>query len=834
MAEPQTIPRGGPENPGLDYAALREEGVALLQRLAGDVWTDYNEHDPGVTTLEQLCYALTELSYRAEFPTADLLTDPRTGRIDTRRHTLFIPRRILTCNPTTEDDYRKLFVDRVPGVANAWLTPYAPPDPAKYVGGLYDVALYAPGADPCVCDGELTPAAVARRVRRVYCRHRGLCEDLHAVTVLKPLRAAVYADVNIEHARAPEATLAEIFFNVGLLFAPELRRSSLKAMLDRGLTADQIFNGPLLKNGFIDDGQLQPKASDIPVRDVVRAIVQSRGVAGVRNVRVKVGDGVTYFNGDSIPVPATRILQLDMRADRQNGGFTVRLFKDGIEYEPDPLRVRRELDKLWAEYRTTYTLGPQYEQYFAVPRGVRRDLETYYSIQQQYPDAYGIGDNGLPAGATRMRRGQAKQLKGYLLVFEQLMADYFAQLEHVRDLYSTETAPRQTYFYQYLYDSVPDVRPLLKEDYPAGLARLVERQDPYDERRNRFLNFLLALYAEGLDASEVAGSAGAPRDEGEGGRLIRAKLALLRHLVAATHDRARGFDYLGPDTPTNVAGMEIKCRIQLGIDPLEHRPLADLLDESAVEVAHDNAHVSYARPLGRHADHIEQNFVPVAAEAEAGEGAANVQPATLSGQTVSEEFITAAADIENYRVGSLPGEAATALVCKSPADEVWRLVGKYPDAETASAAARATCEAARNIIRHGRQLYIVEHLLLRFGRSKRADPPRRDARDAGEAEEFDDKKFGYSFTVTAVVAGPPAPGGEQDWRTFVREVVRQNAPAHIVTEFCFLSLAELRRFEPLYWSWRRALRRGRNLIDPTKRLRDFLRRCRVRAGGADA
>ena len=66
MTDPVTISPGPPLNPGLDYAALKREGTTLVQEWSGAIWTDYNESDPGVTILEQLCYALTELSYRAE------------------------------------------------------------------------------------------------------------------------------------------------------------------------------------------------------------------------------------------------------------------------------------------------------------------------------------------------------------------------------------------------------------------------------------------------------------------------------------------------------------------------------------------------------------------------------------------------------------------------------------------------------------------------------------------------------------------------------------------------------------------------------------------------
>ena len=181
MSKSFTISQGEPVNKGLDYAYLKKTGIDLVQQWASDIWTDYNEHDPGVTTLEQLCYALTELSYRAEMPLADLLTDSRTGKIKTHEQALFIPRRILPCNPLTINDYRKLIVDRVKEVANVWLTPFRARVPAKFVNGLYDIWLYVPNADPCSCDGEYLPDVIRDHVRRIYCDHRDLCEDLHAI-----------------------------------------------------------------------------------------------------------------------------------------------------------------------------------------------------------------------------------------------------------------------------------------------------------------------------------------------------------------------------------------------------------------------------------------------------------------------------------------------------------------------------------------------------------------------------------------------------------------------------------------------------------------------------
>src|SRR6478609_7735554 len=92
----QTID-SAPEYLGLDFNFLRKEGISHIQRLAGKVWTDHNVHDPGVTILDQLCYAITDLSYRVNFDIKDLISteggDPYQS--------LYSPAEILTVNPVT-------------------------------------------------------------------------------------------------------------------------------------------------------------------------------------------------------------------------------------------------------------------------------------------------------------------------------------------------------------------------------------------------------------------------------------------------------------------------------------------------------------------------------------------------------------------------------------------------------------------------------------------------------------------------------------------------------------------------------------------------------------
>src|SRR5689334_20867254 len=123
MVEPARIPRktSTPEEGSFD--ALRDEGIRALAEHSGERWTDYNLHDPGITILEQLAYALTDLIYRAGFDVADHLTGP-DGTIDFERQSLHLPMDILPSRPTTAADVRRRLLQRIDGLEDAWILPW--------------------------------------------------------------------------------------------------------------------------------------------------------------------------------------------------------------------------------------------------------------------------------------------------------------------------------------------------------------------------------------------------------------------------------------------------------------------------------------------------------------------------------------------------------------------------------------------------------------------------------------------------------------------------------------------------------------------------------------
>src|SRR5688572_10142856 len=93
----------------LDFNSLRAEGINHVAELSGKIWTDHNVHDPGITILELLCYALIDLGYRTNLPAIDIFSrNPKDQEADDN---FFSPAQVLTCNPVTILDFRKLLID---------------------------------------------------------------------------------------------------------------------------------------------------------------------------------------------------------------------------------------------------------------------------------------------------------------------------------------------------------------------------------------------------------------------------------------------------------------------------------------------------------------------------------------------------------------------------------------------------------------------------------------------------------------------------------------------------------------------------------------------------
>ncbi|WP_373553306.1 hypothetical protein [Haliscomenobacter sp.] len=120
MSQSLTIPKNPVYPPSMDWPLLRREGIKHIERLGSACWTDFNAHDPGITMLEVLCYALTDLGYRSNFSSADLFSVGDKVNFFTAQY-------VLPNDPVTALDLRRVLID-IPGVRNVWVEQMEEPE----------------------------------------------------------------------------------------------------------------------------------------------------------------------------------------------------------------------------------------------------------------------------------------------------------------------------------------------------------------------------------------------------------------------------------------------------------------------------------------------------------------------------------------------------------------------------------------------------------------------------------------------------------------------------------------------------------------------------------
>jgi hypothetical protein len=573
-----TIATGPPEHPILDYAQLLRQGMAELERLAGDQWTDFNAHDPGITVLDAMCYALIDLGYRIFHPIPDLLAeagpDAPSG--------LLSPAEALTCRAVTPEDLRRVVLD-VPGVKNAWIEKVdtASP-PLRYDRGAGTLSIDSGQAPPANTDAvipaglwrvlveksdleDVDGTVLRREVARRLHANRPLCEDFEDIVVLEPMRVAVYASVEIGETENGEAVLLGILTRLDALISPAVGFLTLDQALAAGMSIDECFDGPALTRGFVDRSTLPAAERRVALHtsDVIRAITATPGVRAVRWIRLaRAGD----LTGEawSLALDASGAARLEVGASR-------------IELVKERMTVQVELGSVADAFAAATQAArlfpplPRSSRDLAPPTGRARDVTAYLPLEADLPRLYGVGPGALPDTADAQRQAQANQLRGYLALFDQLLANEYAQLGRFASLFSAAGDSSRTYFAQPVASLDPDRLPILAPgvDKPA-LDQLVEPEDSPAalQRRNRLLNHLLARFAEAITDDPQEASAALPADPtNPSGRLLDAKRQFLRDIARLGAARGTGVNYLDPAAAPPALADRVRLRLGLPDDP---------------------------------------------------------------------------------------------------------------------------------------------------------------------------------------------------------------------------------------------------------------------------
>ncbi len=499
----------------LDFEKLRREGLEHIGNLSGKIWTDHNVHDPGITILEVLVYALIDLGYKTNLPFEDLIAIQNHQEKDDN---FLTPLEILTINPVTVTDYRKLVLE-IEGVRNAWLEPtdqetnlYLDIDNNTlscdqgsssssasrlseefrkiHLNGLYKVYIEK---EEGIHDAELKA-----EVKKTLANYRNLCEDfVDKIVILQPLDFGICLEAELHPGYVAEKVYTEIFTALKHFIQPEINYYTLSELLDKGKAIEDIFSGRPYRTqsfGFLDTEELEnfDRKKQFNLSDAYKVVLNIEGVRKIKKITINGGDPINvpsydWIEGNRIEEGFVPVFSMDETCiDLYNKEGLLRLDKTAIH---KTLSFNKKFTMPLSSLDTSIPLGRY-----------REDLSEYYAVQNDFPVVYGIGEDGLPESATLLRKTQALQLKGYLMFYDQMLANYTSQLANIRSLFSLKPEnqrseeEKQTYFTQ-IPETVPGLQELLRfydpnETVPAGsqLAVPVSNNEQWKTSKEKLQN----------------------------------------------------------------------------------------------------------------------------------------------------------------------------------------------------------------------------------------------------------------------------------------------------------------------------------------------------------
>jgi hypothetical protein len=590
----------------LEREQLKEVWLDFMQQLSGDVWTDYNAHDPGITIMEQLCDTMSKINKRATTPIQNLLNSQSRKKREEINNAFYDAVEILPTNPVTQDDYRVLIIDRIQYVKNAWVEPVR--DNMQGIKGLYRILLQ-------IDETARTEEGIRRikeEVFALYNNHRNLCEDIESIQVLEVDKIEIFADIDINSEAIAEELLAEILFRLEEHLNPSIQFHTLEDLIDRGYSVDEAFDGPPPVHGLILKSDLKGMTQEVYVSKLIEIV---QGVEGVRRITYfRVDKNGIPVDSDVIPIRQNTypVLDMDTIDERYTGGsdYPLQFFRGALNYELDLNTANQLLYSLYARYKKGYQMKMLYHEKDFPSTISLKEVAHYDSLQNALPVTYGVNELGLPdhAQATRERVAMVKQLRGYLFFFEQTLSNYLEQLANVRKLFSIDKTIDRTYYSNTPKD-LPGVFDLISnptlehvastnKDYSLEesqaktleffndkVAAVTKEFDPYIDRRNRFLDHLLGRFGEQFSTDfllKVSNYVGVGHDDDQTNpeiELINAKIEFLQNYVDISKNKGKGFDYLGQSLDEwNVSGLEKRANLLLNIKVSGNESLLGIFD----------------------------------------------------------------------------------------------------------------------------------------------------------------------------------------------------------------------------------------------------------------
>lgn len=427
-------------------------------------------------------------------------------------------------------------------------------------------------------------------------------------------------------------------------------------------------------------------------------------------------------------------------------------------------------------------------------------IHDYHSFQLDFPDAYGIGHRGLPLEANKRNIAHVRQLKGYLLMMDFLMADATEQIQNTPQLISfTEAPPSGTVS----LISIPDVE-MVVDSVKFKKGNQLQTAASIQKKKSGFMDILDTLYGE--DTAQLF------QDFQPSKSRLNYRASLTQELPELNRNRFRSFNKLKP-TESNIVFKELFSLLH-GSKIESEVPVRDLLKKHGLDLLPDSiffdqyeVYLNIAPISGVFYDPIfneTPQHIPAHEMDWKEEYFASLQTeiSLIRRNALFESFLEVGAHAANYRMIQLSENNRWILVFRYPGKEEWMILGTYKTRDHLIRSANRFWAFVRFLNPERHLFYLVEHRLLQFAY------PRKHREEGNTLSIIASNRF-----------------ENKEMYDHLEQLLRERLPAHLSIQLYRVQPDHIYDFEQIYYKWREALanRDTKKLIHFSESINAFFR-----------
>lgn len=654
------------------YNILQKNALEQIQLLSGNIWTDYNPHDPGITILDLLNYVLWELNYQLSFDLEDYLT-PQNDSFDPELHGLFKSGKVFRSFPVTPDDYRELILRHFEKLKDVHVIPHIPiHEKEDDLCGSYDIWIQL---SAWVDENYTSYKNIRDEVYKLYHQNRNLCESLHETKFTNWEKLDLTGELEIKTSADPSELLASVY-----------------------IEARNLMDNPSSRPAFF-------------VPELYKRLKSNTAILSIRSL-------------DLLPLNSKLDVYTTIRLPKEEKDIKI-VLKNGENTIPIDFA---QVEKRLYQYRMNVEVNfvPETENLVeeSIPRGTYRPIYNYYSVQHDFPDCYGINIWGVAASASDRRKAQARQLKAYLLLFDLLFGKGLKEAEDMPQWMTLASLLPQNEI------PVLDKDPILQWEVltdPDEFGKIKKSQkSSLTKEKSKWLDVLDKLYGENSNPEFLNRFNYYYHSEEE---TIKRRVKFLSGVPFWGLNRFKGINITDP-SPAGRSGLETYISTLLGFGSPPGHPVSNLFASYNLKVMDDKRFFDRFNQLLEYnlifpaettpaSSPFMQSIVPDIHWSDDEYDRLRQKIPFLSLGFLFESFLHDGTKLENYKKFSIMGDGSKLLLFYYPKTQEWKSLGRFTSDKEINEIANLLCGFMLMLNKRSEVMYVVEHLLLPLSPEKK-------------------------------------------------------------------------------------------------------------------